>query len=254
MNTISADSHVVEAAEVYTGLAERFGDEAPRVMYENTERDAIIIPAKGKRGVRRRMAFAGLRVREGTVIDRRPGHKPEVDITSDPEVIEILKKGYSGMRAGVRDGAARGIDQDLDGVAAEFLYPGFFGMFSFENTDLLVACQQNYNDWLHDYASSGGGRLFGIAAIPIQDPDAALIELQRVIKMGYKGGCIPASSPYQRPYHDDVYEPIWSLAASQPHSTGCENLRDSFFSAIESAPRDMDETPGPSRTEGLYTL
>ncbi len=28
MPAISADSHVMEAAEVYTGLAERFGDDA----------------------------------------------------------------------------------------------------------------------------------------------------------------------------------------------------------------------------------
>ena len=30
--------------------------------------------------------------------------------------------------------------------------------------------------------------------------------------MGYKGGCIPCSSPYQVPYQDDVYEPVWALA------------------------------------------
>jgi predicted TIM-barrel fold metal-dependent hydrolase len=202
----------MEAAEVYTGLAERFGDEAPRVMHENTERDAIVIPALGKRGVRRRMAFAGLRLREGLEVDRRPGHKPEVDVLTDPEVVAILKKGYSGLREGVRDGSKRGIDQDIDGVELEFLYPGFFGMFSFENTELLVACQQNYNDWLYDYAAAADGRLYGFAAIPLQDPEAGLAELERVIKMGYKGGCIPCSSPYERPYQDECYEPIWSLA------------------------------------------
>jgi len=212
MPAISADSHVMEAAEVYTGLAERFGDEAPRVMHENTERDAIVIPALGKRGVRRRMAFAGLRLREGLEVDRRPGHKPEVDVLTDPEVVAILKKGYSGLREGVRDGSKRGIDQDIDGVELEFLYPGFFGMFSFENTELLVACQQNYNDWLYDYAAAADGRLYGFAAIPLQDPEAGLAELERVIKMGYKGGCIPCSSPYERPYQDECYEPIWSLA------------------------------------------
>jgi len=215
MPAISADSHVMEAAEVYTGLAERFGDDAPRVMHENTEQDAIVIPALGKRGVRRRMAFAGLRLRKGLEVDqvdRRPGHKPEVDVLTDPEVVAILKKGYSGLREGVRDGSKRGIDQDIDGVELEFLYPGFFGMFSFENTELLVACQKNYNDWLYDYAAAADGRLYGFAAIPLQDPEAGLAELERVIKMGYKGGCIPCSSPYERPYQDECYEPIWSLA------------------------------------------
>jgi hypothetical protein len=32
MQPISADSHVVEGPEVFTGLADRFGDAAPRIM------------------------------------------------------------------------------------------------------------------------------------------------------------------------------------------------------------------------------
>ena len=32
MPTISADSHVVEGPGVFDGLAERFGDEAPRLI------------------------------------------------------------------------------------------------------------------------------------------------------------------------------------------------------------------------------
>ncbi len=209
---ISADSHVVEAEDVFIGLAERFGDDAPRVMYAGTLDDAIIIPSKGPRGIRKRMGWAGMRVREGVPIDRRKGHKPEVDNLTDPVAVALLNKGYDGLRAGIRNGAERHECQEIDGVEAEFLYPGFFGMFSFENTELLVACQKNYNDWLHDYASASGGRLFGLAAIPVQDPVAATVELERVIRMGYKGGLIPCTAPFDHPYHDTVYEPIWSIA------------------------------------------
>ena len=212
MQPISADSHVMEAAEVFLGLPERFGDEAPRVMHENTTEDAIVIPAKGARGIRPRTGTAGMRLREGFALERRPGHKPDVDDLTDPDVQALLDKGYGGLRAGIQDGARRGEDQDIDGVAAEFLYPGFFGMFSFENTDLLVACQKNYNDWLHDYASAANGRLFGLAAIPLQDPERGAAELARVISMGYKGGCIPCTAPAARPYRDECYEPIWALA------------------------------------------
>ena len=212
MSVISADSHVVEAKEVYQGLEDRFGDEAPRVMYENTEKDSIVIPAAGSRGIRRRMAFAGLRTREAVELTRRRGRKPEVDDISTAEAKSILALGYSGMREGVRDGAARGIDQDIDGIKIEFLYPGLFGMFSFQNTELLVACQKNYNDWLYDYAAAGNGRLYGLAAIPVQDPAAAAKELERVISKGYKGGCIPCSSPFEKPYQDAAYDPIWAIA------------------------------------------
>ena len=212
MDPISADSHVMEAEDVFIGLPERFGDDAPRVVNAGTDDDAIIIPALGPRGVRRRMGWAGMRTRNGIAIDRREGHKPEVDDLTDAEARKLLARGYEGLRAGIRDGARRGEDQDIDGVAAEFLYPGFFGMFAFQNTELLVACQRNYNDWLHDYATAANGRLHGLAAIPVQDPEAAAAELERVIAMGYKGGCIPCTSPADRPYFDPAYEPIWSLA------------------------------------------
>lgn len=212
MRPISADSHVVEADEVFTGLADRFGDDAPRIMNRGTNDDAIIIPNKGKGGIRKRIGIAGLRLREGAEINRKPGRKPDVDDLGDAEVVKIMSQGYDGLREGIRNGAKRHVDQEEDGVIAEFLYPGFFGLFSFQNYELLAACQRNYNDWLHDYATSANGRLFGLAAIPIQDPDAAVAELERVIKLGYRGGCIPCTAPSEAPYRDEVYEPIWSMA------------------------------------------
>ena len=153
-----------------------------------------------------------MRRREGLTLERRRGHKPEVDDMRDDEAKRILAMGYEGLTAGIRDGAHRHEDQEEDGVDAEFLYPGFFGLFSFENTELLVACQRNYNDWLHDYATASNGRLYGLAAIPIQDPEAAVAELDRVIKRGFKGGCIPCSAPPDAPYKDLCYEPVWARA------------------------------------------
>ena len=44
--------------------------------------------------------------------------------------------------------------------------------------------QKNYNDWLHDYAGAANGRLFGLAAIPVQDPQAAAREIDRVLESG----------------------------------------------------------------------
>ena len=138
MQPISADSHVVEGADVFVGLPERFGDDAQRVMHAGTDQDAIIIPSKGNAGIRRRIGIAGLRIRDGIEVQRRPGRKPEVDDLADPEVMAIMSRGYDGLREGIRDGSCRYVDQDADGIAAEFLYPGFFGLFSFENTDLLI--------------------------------------------------------------------------------------------------------------------
>ena len=213
MKPISADSHVVEGRDVFAGLAERFGDEAPRVMDVGDQVDAIVIPARGMRGVSvARMGMAATRLARNEPLSRKPGHKPDVAHMKDPELVALFRKGYAGMRRGLVDGAHRFEDQDADGLAAEFLYPGYFAMFSLANTPLLVALQKNYNDWLHDYATAADGRLFGLAAIPVQDPEAAAAELDRVIKLGFKGGCIPCTSPAERPYFDEAYEGVWARA------------------------------------------
>ncbi len=213
MHAISADSHVVEGRDVFTGLAERFGDIAPRVMDLKDQVDAIVVPANGMRGVSvARMGMAATRLARNEPLDRKAGHKPDVARMDDPELVALFNSGYAGMRKGLVDGAYRYIDQDVDGLKCEFLYPGYFGMFGMKDVELLVALQKNYNDWLHDYTTASKGRLFGLAAIPIQDPEAAVQELDRVIKLGFKGGCIPCTSPVDHPYFDEVYEPIWSLA------------------------------------------
>lgn len=144
----SADSHVVESANVFAVPAERFGDAAPRVMRAGTLDDAIVIPAKGHSGIRKCMGCAGLRVRERVAIERRSAYKPEVDRLTDDVPQVALARGNDGLRPGIRDGAFRGEDQDIEGVSAEFLYPGSFGLFAFENIELPVACQKYYNDWL----------------------------------------------------------------------------------------------------------
>ena len=213
MKPISADSHVVEGPEVFTGLAQRFGDDAPRIVTVGEEVDAIVIPSRGSRGVGvARMAMASTRLARNEPLVRKHGRKPEVAHLNDPEMEALFRKGYEGLEPGLTDGSKRHQIQDVDGLDAEFLYPGFFAMFGFKNTELLVACQKNYNDWLADYTEASSGRLQGLPAIPMQDPEAAAAELERVINLGFKGGCIPSTSPADRPYFDDVYEPMWSLA------------------------------------------
>ena len=213
MKLISADSHVVEGRDVFTGLADRFGDEAPRVMDAGDQVDAIVIPARGLHGVSvARMGMAATRLARNAPLNRKPGRKPDVAHMKDPELVALFNQGYAGMRPGLVDGAHRHEDQDVDGLAAEFLYPGFFDMFGLANTELLVALQRNYNDWLHDYTTAAEGRLFGLPAIPVQDPEAATEEIDRVLKLGFKGGCIPCTSPAERPYFDEAYEPVWSRA------------------------------------------
>ena len=210
---ISADSHAVEGPAVFDGLAERFGDDAPRVISKENGSDFIVIPAR-KSAVLNvgHMALAATRLdREGPV-ERKEGHKPGTGTIDDPEIQAYINGGYAAMRPGLTDGARRGEDQDIDGLAAEVLYPGYFSMFGLKNTELLIALQQNYNNWMAEQCNISNGRLVGLAALPVQDPAAAVTELERVIDLGFRGAVIASNAPKGRRYCDEDYNPLWALA------------------------------------------
>lgn len=82
--------------------------------------DAIVIPAHGMRGISvARMGMAATRLARNEPLNREPDVAP----MKDPELVALFKQGYAGMRPGLVDGARRSEDQDVDGLAAEFLIP-----------------------------------------------------------------------------------------------------------------------------------
>lgn len=210
---ISADSHALEGPEVFEGLADVFGDDAPRVVHTEGKGDAIVTPNMPNRSRNVAvMALAGTRLDYETPLPREHASKPGAGSLTDPEIQAYFTGGYAAMRAGLTDAARRPDDQDIDGVSAEILYPGWFPMFSLQNVDLMVALQRNYNDWMHGNQVASGGRLIGLAALPVQRPDVAVAELERVIDLGFKGIVLPSNAPRGRRYSDDDYEPMWALA------------------------------------------
>jgi hypothetical protein len=140
---ISADSHVVEAAEMFEGL-ERFGEDAPKVIRHPEYGDTLVIPGRPVRpnfGVGR-LGIAG-------------------QYANDPATIELIRKGYDGLRPGVMDPAERAKDQEIDGIDAEVLYPSLmFGIYGMKNKDAVTATFKNYNDWTANYAAQLPNRLF----------------------------------------------------------------------------------------------
>ena len=210
---ISADSHALEGPEVFEGLPEQFGDDAPRVVSTDGKGDYISIPSNPKRSRNVAiMCLAGTRLDYAEPLPREFASKPSSGSIDDPEIQAYFTGGYAAMRPGLVDGARRPEDQDIDGVSAEVLYPGWFPMFSIPNLDLLVALQRNYNNWMHNQSVASKGRLVGLAALPVQEPALAIQELERVIKLGFKGIVIPSNAPRGRRYCDEDYDPMWAMA------------------------------------------
>jgi predicted TIM-barrel fold metal-dependent hydrolase len=190
---ISGDSHIVEVPEIFDGLDRRFGDAAPSIVFVEGRGDMLKIGDRtsfpvGRFGV--------------------AGH-----FANDPATQEMIKMGYSGLRRGILDPIERLKDQDIDGLNAEVLLPSvLFGVYGIPNAEIVAATFQNYNDWVHNYASHAPDRLFATACIPLHDIGKAIDELHRVKKMGHVAANIPCVPPADRPYSDHYYDPFWAEA------------------------------------------
>ncbi len=168
MTTYSADSHIVEPAELFAPLERKYGERAPRIVNDPDWGDFLVTP-----GVTGREAYspryAGVAVGQGIAGGR----------LNDPEVVERIKRGYAGLRQRIVDPVERLKEQDLDGVGLEVLYPSmYFRIFGLPDTEVLLEAFRSYNDWLAGYMSQSPGRLLGMALLPMQEQEAAAGELE----------------------------------------------------------------------------
>jgi predicted TIM-barrel fold metal-dependent hydrolase len=118
-----------------------------------------------------------------------------------------------GFRAGGSDPDLRTKDLDEDGVWGEVLYPtiALFG-FMIPDPELRWATARAYNDWLAETFGAASTRFAGAALIPVQEPDEAVREIERVARLGLRSVMLPMQSPVDAPYNTDRYDPVWAAA------------------------------------------
>src|SRR5262245_48368046 len=114
---------------------------------------------------------------------------------------------------GATDPERRRKDMALDGVSAEVIYPtmGNF-VHSIPDPELQMACARVYNDWAHETFGKHFDTFMPVPLVPVADVDAAIQELERVAKLGFRCLGVPAAAPEGQPYNDPVYEPFWTAA------------------------------------------
>jgi predicted TIM-barrel fold metal-dependent hydrolase len=108
-------------------------------------------------------------------------------------------------------------EQDEDGIAAEILFPGQQTgprlWRSIADDNAYCAVIQAWNSWLaEDYCSVDRDRLVGLGVIPWAGVDAAVAELERCARLGFKGvvlGVFPSAKSHPMP-EDDRF---WAAAA-----------------------------------------
>jgi len=195
---LSADSHVIEPADVWTARIEkRFLERAPRVIKNFGGRDGDFFAAEGLRP----FPVAGFAV---------AGVDPK-------DFAEKMAGGYPGVRPSAWDPELRLKDQERDGVFAEVLYPSLgMRLFQLEDGALRAASFRAYNDWLADYCAASSRRLAGVAMIALYNIDEAVEELACAARKGLKGAMIWGAAPREHPYGSSEYDQFW--AAAQDHA------------------------------------
>jgi uncharacterized protein len=77
--------------------------------------------------------------------------------------------------------------------------------------DTAAAYRRAYNNWLHDFCSATGGRVFGAASVDLRDAEEAAREARRCVKeFGFKAVHINPCPVGEHRLYDEFYEPLWN--------------------------------------------
>jgi predicted TIM-barrel fold metal-dependent hydrolase len=190
---ISADSHVVEPGDLWTsGLPAEFKSRAPHVTPREDGGGLLFVPT----------GAAPFPVAAVFGLGR-----------NGDELRDHMTKGYEMARPSGWDPAERLKDQDIDGVAAEVLYPSLgLSLYRMPDVELQIACFKVYNDWIANYCAHNPSRLLGAGILCIWDIPGAVAEMHRCKALGLRTVMIPATPPDDLPYTEDYYEPLWQAA------------------------------------------
>jgi len=152
-------------------------------------------------------------------------------------------------RPGGHEPKARIADMDADGIDAVVLYPSlamFFGptdeIPALHNSEFVADCQRAYNDWLAEFCEFAPDRLFGVAAVPLQDVPRACAEVEHAVERGLRAVFIrPSAYVDELPLNHHVYDDFWST---------CQELD----VPVAFHPGVHVDTPGACRKFGLVAV
>ena len=190
---VSSDSHIVEPPDLWTRHGDpRLGDRLPRVVREDTG-DWWYVDGQ------KTLSFLGIQT----------GDRFEKDAT------ELRTTAtFNEVRPAAYDPAAYLAENETDGIWGSVIYPSQgLMLFRTPTAEVLSASATAYNHWLADFCSHDTARLKGIGIVNVDDPAAAVAELEAVRALGLCGAMITVNPPIARPYRHPGYEAVWAAAA-----------------------------------------
>lgn len=191
---LSADGHLLEPRDLWQKRMDaKWRDDAPRVAPYKDRGDHFWIKGLPKP---RPLAFEG----------------PMADLKArGEEITKTIGYSWDDCRRGAWDPDARILDQDLDGVSGEVIYPTL-GLFlgNADDAEYAFAAIRAYNDALLEFCAAHPTRLKGMAMLPTKGPvDWAVQEIERCLAAGAAGFMLPSFSP-ERQYNLGDWDPVWA--------------------------------------------
>jgi predicted TIM-barrel fold metal-dependent hydrolase len=109
-------------------------------------------------------------------------------------------------------------DMDRDGIDIEVVFPNKgLAMWATPDADFSMAQCRVYNDWVWETYAPYKERMVPMAAIATADLNAAMAEIERAAKLGFRGVMLPSKPVYgahdaRHPnYNLPLYDPMWAL-------------------------------------------
>ena len=191
---VDTDCHQIEPPGMWAEYIDhRYADQAPAPGDMGRGRDVMMV--------------------EGQSITRQDGNYP-MDTKEFLDAVSAGMQKFAPTMARGFDPVSRLADMEEEGVDAQVIYPTVGGQLlgkPFKDPELLAACCKAYNDWSLEYCSEAPDKLMMAAMLPMQFPDFAVEEANRVSAKG-------AACFYLRPnpvagrnfYHEEL-EPVWTV-------------------------------------------
>lgn len=178
---VDVDSHVYEPEALWDDFVPEADRDRVRQAFSSRVNDdgtvATTLNGQPARGLNRSHINRQAIWRPGMTVD---------DIGSlDPTVPHPLNPG-------AWDPVARLADMDALGIDRAVVYPTLLAEYlpQIQDREAAVVLCRAYNDWIEAFAEGGAGRLHPVAALPLQDPPAALEELSRVHGKGFRAALL----------------------------------------------------------------
>jgi predicted TIM-barrel fold metal-dependent hydrolase len=209
---ISADCHAIEPKDWMTGyidddLREKLRNRrARRDQQMDEERAEGVREPKDSSLVKETQSQKDQDKKDASV----PAHLLDRSKMAGEDLERLLSGRYAGKR--VEDNAR-------DGVDAEIIFPGaVFLAAQIANDDPALAMRfcEGWNNWARDWYGDHWDRQYPMAFITTTDVAAAVAEIERVAKLGFRGVCLPnkpvygPQPPRERNYNLPEFDPIWS--------------------------------------------